>query len=97
VAEERGQEPEQVPLQVAVPEGLIGGVYANFAQVTHSPYEFSLDFVSIDHTSIGGGEGARGVLVSRVKMSPAFLRDLIDTLEGNWQKWAEKATGTEES
>ena len=28
-----------------------------------------------------------GVVVSRVNMSPRFVRELIDALEDNWSKW----------
>jgi hypothetical protein len=30
------------------------------------------------------------VVVSRVNVSPRFMRELIDAMEDNWSKWATK-------
>jgi hypothetical protein len=78
---------DEFEITIEADAGLLGGVYANFAMVNHSPFEFTLDFVRIDYAR----GGMDGVLVSRVNMSPAFVRNLIDTLEENWQRYAEKA------
>lgn len=85
--------PEEGHLEIYVPPEVSGGVYANFAVVNHSPYEFTIDFVSVDFAA----GGSRGTLVSRLKMSPAFLRELADTLDENWKLWAEKAAPSEGS
>ena len=63
----------------------MGGVYANFANVSHSDYEFSITFARVDH-EIEEGE-VPGVVVSRVNLSPKFMRELIDAMEDNWSKW----------
>jgi hypothetical protein len=64
----------------------MAGVYANFANVSHSDYEFTITFARVDH-EIEDDE-VPGVVVSRVALSPRFLRELIDALEDNYSKWS---------
>ncbi len=66
----------------------IGGVWANYAQVSHSQHEFTIDFVRMDATAPPPG---RGIVVARVSMSPLFVTQLIDALQKNWSGYAEKA------
>jgi hypothetical protein len=63
------------------------GVWANYARVSHSPYEFTLDFVRLDFTE----RPPNGVVVARVSVSPLMVTQLIEALNDNWQKYAEKA------
>jgi hypothetical protein len=63
----------------------MAGTYANFANVSHSDYEFSITFARVDH-EVDQGE-VPGVVVSRVNLSPRFMRELIDAMEDNWSKW----------
>src|SRR3954468_1502158 len=63
----------------------MSGVYANFANVAHSDYEFSITFARVDH-EVEEGE-VPGVVVSRLNLSPRFFRELIDAMEDNWSKW----------
>jgi len=69
----------------ATPE-MMAGVYANFANVSHSEYEFSITFVRLDHESEEDDQ-VNGVVVSRVNMSPRFTRELLDALQDNYSKW----------
>jgi uncharacterized protein DUF3467 len=64
---------------------LLAGVYANFANVSHSEYEFTITFARVDH-EVEEGE-VPGVVVSRVSLAPRFMRELIDALEDNYSKW----------
>jgi Protein of unknown function (DUF3467) len=66
------------------PENL-AGVYANFANVSFSDYEFTITFARIDHEVEEGD--VPGVVVSRVNMSPRFMRELIDAMTDSWSKW----------
>jgi hypothetical protein len=66
------------------PEAMMG-VYANFANVSHSDYEFTITFARVDH-EIEEDE-VPGVVVSRVSLSPRFMRELIDAMEDNFSKW----------
>ncbi len=77
--------PRQRHLNIHTNPEIMAGHYANFANVSHSPYEFSVTFARVDH-EIEDTE-VPGVVVSRINMSPKFVRELIDALEDNWSKW----------
>ena len=64
----------------------MAGHYANFANVSFSDYEFTITFARVDH-EIDADE-IPGVVVSRVNLSPKFMRELADALEDSWSKWA---------
>jgi len=74
----------------AVPADL-GGVWSNFAAVAHSEYEFSIDFIRLDHSGLSPEGKKRGVLVSRVNLSPLMVSQLMEALSTNWDSYAEKA------
>jgi hypothetical protein len=59
---------------------VMAGVYANFANVSHSDYEFTITFARVDH-EIEEDE------VPGVVVSPRFMRELIDAMEDNFSKW----------
>ncbi len=59
--------------------------YANFANVSHSDYEFTVTFARVDHEV--EDEEIPGVVVTRVNLSPRFMRELIDAMEDNYSKW----------
>jgi hypothetical protein len=42
-------EPGERRLNIQMPAELVGGVYANFANVSFSQYEFTLTFARIEH------------------------------------------------
>ena len=64
---------------------VMAGVYANFATVSHSDYEFTLTFSRVDHEV--EDDEVPGVVVSRVSLSPRAMRELMDAMEDNWSKW----------
>ncbi|MEI8106056.1 MAG: DUF3467 domain-containing protein [Actinomycetes bacterium] len=65
----------------------LAGTYANFANVSFSDYEFTITFARIDHDSKGENE-VPGTVVSRVNMSPKFMRELLDALNDSWSKYS---------
>ena len=67
------------------PEAM-AGAYANFANVSHSDYEFTITFARLDHEV--EDDEIPGVVVSRISASPQFMRELIDALEDNYSKWS---------
>ena len=67
------------------PENL-AGVYANFANISFSDYEFTITFARIDHEVEEGD--IPGVVVSRVNMSTRFMKELIDAMQDSWSKWS---------
>ena len=77
-ADERQRQPHLDP-------GHLGGVYANFATVAFSDYEFTITFARIDH-EVEDGE-VPGVVVARVNLSAKFMRELMDAMSDNWSKW----------
>ncbi len=57
---------------------IMAGVYANFANVSHSDYEFTLTFARVDH-EVEEGE-VPGVVVSRATSRKAATRgSSVDT------------------
>ena len=63
----------------------MAGVYANFANVSSSDYEFTITFARVDHEV--EEEEVPGVVVSRINLSPRFMRELIDAMQDNYSKW----------
>jgi hypothetical protein len=63
----------------------MAGVYANFANVSHSEYEFTVTFARVDHEV--EADEIPGVVVTRVNLAPKFMRELIDAMEDNYAKW----------
>ena len=64
---------------------IMAGVYANFANVSHSDYEFTITFARVDHEV--EEEAVPGVVVARINLSPRFMRELIDAMQDNFSKW----------
>ena len=63
----------------------MAGVYSNYANVSHSQYEFTVTFARVDHEV--EADEVPGVVVSRVSISPRFMRELIDAMQDNFSKW----------
>ncbi len=63
----------------------LAGVYANFANVSFSDYEFTVTFARVDHEV--EDEEIPGVVVSRVNLSHRCMREMIEALEDNYGKW----------
>ncbi len=64
---------------------MFGGVWANFAAVSHSEHEFTIDFIRVDQA------GENGVVTARVNVSPLFVTQLQEALRLNWEQYAKKA------
>src|SRR3977135_734234 len=77
-------QPERHSTIPFAPRSMAGG-YSNFANVSHSDYEFTITFARVDHEV--EDEEIPGVVVSRVNLSPRFMRELIDAMEDNYSKW----------
>jgi len=65
---------------------IMGGVYANFANVSFSDYEMTITFARVDHEV--EDDEIPGVVVSRVNLSHRFARELADALNDALSKWA---------
>lgn len=82
MADEEKQRPGP---KIILEREMMPGVWANFARVSHSQHEFTLDFVRLEP------DGKQGIVVARVSVSPLFVTQLIDALKANWQRYADKA------
>src|SRR5437868_8120286 len=72
-------------LNIQMPAELIGGTYANFANVSFSRYEFTLTFARIEHEVEEGD--VPGAVVARINASPRFFEELMAALEDSWTKY----------
>lgn len=80
-----GSEAGERRLNIHLPPELIGGTYANFANITYSQYEFTLTFARIEHEVEEGD--VPGAVVARVNASPKFVEELIAALQDSWSKY----------
>ena len=80
------EESQERQLNIHLDPEHLGGVYANFANVSFSPYEFTITFARIDHEVEEGD--VPGVVVARVNMSTRFMRELLDAMQDSWSKWS---------
>ena len=64
----------------------MAGHYSNFANVSHSDYEFTITFARVDHEVEEGD--LNGVVVSRVNASPRLVEDLIASVQEAWSRWS---------
>jgi len=85
--EDEPQIPDDQHIQVSIDPQAQAGVWANFARVSHSPHEFTIDFVRLDYSD----RPVSGIVVARVAVSPLFITQLIGALNNNWEKYAAKA------
>jgi hypothetical protein len=79
-------EPQERHFNIQIEPQALAGVYANFANVSHSDYEFTITFARVDH-DVEGPE-VPGIAVVRVNLAPLFMRQLIDALQDNYSKWS---------
>ena len=80
-----GPDSDERRLNIQMPAELVGGTYANFANVSFSPYEFTLTFARIEHEVEEGD--VPGAVVARVNASPRFIPELIAALEDSYSKY----------
>ena len=78
-------QPGERRLNIHLDPTQIGGVYANFANITFSNYEFTLTFARIEHEVEEGD--VPGAVVARVNASPRFVEELIAALQDSWSKF----------
>src|SRR5947208_1567339 len=78
--------PAERQLNIRLDPQHLGGVYANFANITFSPYEFTITFARIDH-EVEEGE-VPGVVVARINMSSRFYEELLAAMQDARSQWA---------
>jgi len=77
-------DPQPTDIHIQADQRMRGGIWANFAIVSHSPHEFTLDFARLDYNT----RPIQGVIVQRVNMSPLFVEQLINALAANLDDYA---------
>ena len=80
------EEPQDRQLNIHLDPEQMAGVYANFANVTFSAYEFTITFARID-PEVEEGD-VPGVVVSRVNMSQQFFQELVAAMQDSYSKWS---------
>ena len=79
-------EAQERQLNIHLDPSQLGGVYANFANVSFSPYEFTLTFARVDHEVEEGD--VPGVVVARVNASPKFIEELIAAMQETYSRYS---------
>ena len=69
----------QKEIKINLPTSLVGGVYCNFLNVSHTREEFIMDFIMV--------HGGVGIVTSRVIMSPGHMKRTVLALQGNLKKY----------
>jgi hypothetical protein len=72
------QKPKQINLKMT--DEVAKGHYANFALISHTGEEFTLDFFNVNPAQ------GQGVATSRVTMSPGHFKRFIKALADNLKK-----------
>ena len=75
-------ENQQKQLQIKATDEVLKGVYANMAQIGHTPEEFVLDFMNLFPPA--------GTLNARVIISPSHAKRIAVALADNIKKYEEK-------
>jgi hypothetical protein len=81
-------EGQQRQLNIHMDPDVMAGVYANFANIGFSDYEFTLTFARIDHEVEEGD--VPGVVVARVNMSTRFMHELLEAMNDAYSKWTSR-------
>ncbi|MBN2402635.1 MAG: DUF3467 domain-containing protein [Spirochaetes bacterium] len=75
-----------VKIEIKVDDATAAGVYSNFANISHSPDEFIMDFLFVNPAPPPGF----GKLASRIILSPGHAKRLLSALAENVRKYEER-------
>ena len=81
-------EGQQRQLNIHMDPDVMAGVYANFANIGFSNYEFTLTFARVDHEVEEGD--VPGVVVARVNLSTRFMHELLAAMNDAYSKWTSR-------
>ncbi|MEU1971749.1 DUF3467 domain-containing protein [Microbacterium sp. NPDC019599] len=78
--------------EVELPGEIETGVFADFANIWHTPNTFVLDFLSVKGPVLQEGEHARlpVKVAARVRIPPEQIFPLIDALTQQGQRWLQE-------
>jgi hypothetical protein len=85
---------QQQQIQVKLPKELAGGTYADFIRTWHTTDAFILDFATFSEPPHAEGDKVilDAVVVSRVRIPPGQVFELMKALEQQLTRW-EQETG----
>lgn len=72
----------QQQMQVKVTDEMLRGVYANMAQIAHTPEEFVIDFMNLFPPT--------GTVTARVILSPQHMKRIAAALQENIKRYEEQ-------
>ena len=75
-----------VKIEIKVDESIASGVFSNFANISHSPDEFILDFLFVNP----GPPPGFGKLASRIILTPGHAKRILSALSDNIKKYEER-------
>jgi hypothetical protein len=76
---------QEMKVEIKFDEQTASGVFVNFANISHSPEEFIVDFLFINPAPPAGF----GKLMSRVIMTPGHIKRLAAALQENISRYEE--------
>jgi hypothetical protein len=83
---DKEKETLDVKIEIKVDDTIAVGVFSNFANISHSPDEFILDFLFINPSPPPGF----GKLASRIIVSPGHAKRILSALAENVRKYEER-------
>lgn len=76
----------EMKVEIKFDDATAQGVFSNFANVTHSPEEFVMDFLFINPAPPAGF----GKLMSRVVITPMHMKRLLMAIQENVARYEER-------
>ncbi|MDY6935231.1 MAG: DUF3467 domain-containing protein [Spirochaetota bacterium] len=73
---------KDVKIDIKVDESVATGIFSNFANISHSPDEFVIDFLFVNPTPPGFGK-----LVSRLILTPGHAKRILLAITDNIRKY----------
>ena len=83
---DKEKETMDVKIEIKVDDSIAAGVFSNFANISHSPDEFIMDFLFINPSPPPGF----GKLASRIILSPGHAKRILSALAENVRKYEER-------
>ncbi|MEO6827654.1 MAG: DUF3467 domain-containing protein [Microbacteriaceae bacterium] len=93
------EQPVPIELEIDLPSTVETGMFADFANVWHTPATFVLDFLSVKRPPVPVTDGETGVVHhatvaavvgARVRIPPEQIFPLISALQKQGQQWLEE-------
>jgi hypothetical protein len=83
---EKEKETMDVKIEIKVDDTIASGIFSNFANISHSPDEFLIDFLFVNPNPPPGF----GKLSSRIIVTPGHAKRILSALAENIRKYEER-------